>query len=323
MIEARSIAALADRLRRVTEPPNFSFIINIQPRGESSPLFCIHPGGGTSFCYASLASYLGRKQPLYGLQAIGLDGLQAPLTSVEEMAATYISEMRRVQPHGPYRICGWSFGGIVAFEMARQLFEHENEISPLFLIDSRAPALFSPEQLDFVTFTRAMLKAWRAPLPEELLEELDRANPAQQVTHFVEATRDMRNCHLGFDPVQMSGLWRVYAANILAGAHYRPSRWPAVIRLLQASSGDPLASGPPGLGWAPLVASVETREVPGPHERLLNNPYVGVVAAHLKDWLQDVDTLVAGAFRPPTAGECNGGVKDTVRLGSAVSHPFT
>jgi amino acid adenylation domain-containing protein len=323
LIEARSIAALADRLRRVTEPPNFSFIINIQPRGESSPLFCIHPGGGTSFCYASLASYLGRKQPLYGLQAIGLDGLQAPLTSVEEMAATYISEMRRVQPHGPYRICGWSFGGIVAFEMARQLFEHENEISPLFLIDSRAPALFSPEQLDFVTFTRAMLKAWRAPLPEELLEELDRANPAQQVTHFVEATRDMRNCHLGFDPVQMSGLWRVYAANILAGAHYRPSRWPAVIRLLQASSGDPLASGPPGLGWAPLVASVETREVPGPHERLLNNPYVGVVAAHLKDWLQDVDTLVAGAFRPPTAGECNGGVKDTVRLGSAVSHPFT
>ncbi|WP_341991078.1 SDR family NAD(P)-dependent oxidoreductase [Azorhizobium sp. AG788] len=102
-------------------------LVPVQPEGERPALFCVHPAGGSPWCYLFLADHLGRGQPLYGFQAPGLVDDKAPLTSVEEMAGLYVAAMRAQQPMGPYRIAAWSSGGPVAFEMAR-LLEAEGEV---------------------------------------------------------------------------------------------------------------------------------------------------------------------------------------------------
>ena len=289
LFEAPTVAALADLLRRDAMPPAFSILVGIQPRGARPPLFCVHPGGGTAFCYASLTGYLGEEQPIYGLQAVASHGEQAPLTRVEEMAARYIAEMRTVQSRGPYRLCGWSFGGIIAFEMGRQLYEQGEGVAPLFLIDSCAPAFFSDEPLDEVEFIQTMAAVWRASIPETILDELRRLDPPQRPHRFVEAAREMRAWPLGFDPARIERLWEVYRANMLAGSRYDPSPWPATIRLLCAEPGQ-AREMPPTLGWDTLAATVDTRSVPGKHEVLLDEPCVRHVAEHLSAWIKEVES---------------------------------
>jgi len=101
-----------------------------------APLFCVHPAGGDALCFVPLARHLGPDQPFYALQSRGLAPGEAPLATIEEMAALYVAEMRRVQPAGPYLIAGWSFGGIAAFEMARQLEAGGEQTALLAVIDT-------------------------------------------------------------------------------------------------------------------------------------------------------------------------------------------
>ena len=85
--------------------------------------------------FADLAHELGAEQPFYGLQSVGLDGAEAPLGSIEEMARLYVGEIRSVQPHGPYVIIGACFGATVAYEMTRQLLAAGEEVGFLGLLD--------------------------------------------------------------------------------------------------------------------------------------------------------------------------------------------
>ncbi|WP_310489162.1 thioesterase domain-containing protein, partial [Chamaesiphon sp. VAR_69_metabat_338] len=114
-------------------------LVAIQPDGSNPAFFCIHPIFGVIFPYYELAAHLGKNQPFYGLQPIGLDGKTPPLTRIEDMAAHYIEALRSVQPHGPYYLGGWSFGGWVAFEMAQQLQQAGEEVALLAVLDTLAP----------------------------------------------------------------------------------------------------------------------------------------------------------------------------------------
>ncbi|WP_138497554.1 amino acid adenylation domain-containing protein [Nostoc sp. PA-18-2419] len=117
----------------------WSSLVAIQPNGSKPPFFCIHGLGGEVLCFRELALHLGLEQPFYGLQPRGLDGKHPLDTSVEDMAAHYIQEIKTLQPNGPYFLGGYSFGGAVAFEMARQLHEQGEEIGILIILDSCRP----------------------------------------------------------------------------------------------------------------------------------------------------------------------------------------
>ncbi|MFG1365637.1 SDR family NAD(P)-dependent oxidoreductase [Xanthobacter versatilis] len=110
-------------------------LVPVQPEGGRPPLFCVHPAGGSPWCYLFLADHLGRDQPLYGFQAPGLIDDTPPLSTVEEMARLYVEAMRVRQPAGPYRIAAWSSGGPVAFEMARLLEETGERVATLAFLD--------------------------------------------------------------------------------------------------------------------------------------------------------------------------------------------
>jgi len=136
LYEAPTIAELALLLRSEAAPSGWSSLVAIQPSGSRPPLFCFHGAGGTVFIYHKLSRYLAADQPLYGVQSRGLDGSCAPLTRIEDMAAVYVDEIRRVQPQGPYFLAGYCMGGTVAYEVAQQLHAAGESIALLALFDT-------------------------------------------------------------------------------------------------------------------------------------------------------------------------------------------
>jgi phthiocerol/phenolphthiocerol synthesis type-I polyketide synthase E len=118
----------------------WSPLVTIQspnPGQDTRPaFFCMHGAGGNVLIYRDLAKNLGADQPFYGLQAQGLDGTSAPLTTIEAMAELYAKEIRRAQAHGPYYIGGYCMGGTLAYEVARQLKSEGEEIALLALFDT-------------------------------------------------------------------------------------------------------------------------------------------------------------------------------------------
>ena len=116
------------------EVREFDPVVVLRADGEDPPLVLVHPIGGNVLCYLELVKHLPPGRPVYALQAPGAEPGISPLRTVDELAATYLAAIRRVHPHGPYVLAGWSFGGYVAVEMARQL--DEAEIAALVLLDT-------------------------------------------------------------------------------------------------------------------------------------------------------------------------------------------
>ncbi|MCE7984892.1 MAG: amino acid adenylation domain-containing protein [Caldilinea sp. CFX5] len=122
-------------------PAVHSPLAPIQTTGAKPPFFCVPGAGGYVIYLYQLARCLGADQPFYGLQAAGLDGDEAPHSTIEAMAAYYIDALRTVQPEGPYYLGGHSLGGWVAFEMAQQLQQQGQTVALVAIIDTPAPEL--------------------------------------------------------------------------------------------------------------------------------------------------------------------------------------
>jgi thioesterase domain-containing protein/acyl carrier protein len=129
-----------------------SLIVPLQVSGPKVPLFCIHSGGGHVIAYRELVSCLEPSQPVFGVRAPELDGAQKSLT-VEELAEKYIAEIRGIQSHGPYQLCGMSFGGLVAYEMAMRLIAEGDKVAVLALFDTGNPAYYANlSSFDWIMF---------------------------------------------------------------------------------------------------------------------------------------------------------------------------
>ncbi len=111
-------------------------LLALQPQGTKTPLFWTPPAAGTPICYSEMARFLSPDQPCYGLQCPGIADDRKPLDRIADMAALFVDAVRVVQPRGPYRIAGWSFGGPVAFEMARILEQRGEEVELLLMLDT-------------------------------------------------------------------------------------------------------------------------------------------------------------------------------------------
>jgi thioesterase domain-containing protein/acyl carrier protein len=141
LFQAPTIAELASVLSQEHWTPPWQSLVAIQPSGSSIPIFMVPGVGGNVLVFARLAKLLGPNQPCYGLQARGLDGEQAPFTSVPEMASHYIAEIRRVRPNGPYVILGGCTGGLIAYEMAQQLIGQGQAVT-LVVMDTWHPSSY-------------------------------------------------------------------------------------------------------------------------------------------------------------------------------------
>jgi amino acid adenylation domain-containing protein len=139
LFERPTVRRLAALLDGAPGRPAWSPLVPIHPAGDRVPLFFVHPIGGQVLCYAELARALGPDQPFYGLQAPDLTAVGDAETTLEEMAASYVEAIRGVWPSGPYLLGGWSFGGLVAFEMAQQLASAGEKVPLVAILDTAAP----------------------------------------------------------------------------------------------------------------------------------------------------------------------------------------
>ena len=174
LLQAPTIELLAETLSLKGCTIPWDSLVAIQPRGTRPPIFVVPGVGGNVLVFARLAKQLGQEQPVYGLQARGLDGEARPFTRVEEMAAHYVQEIRGVRPRGPYFIGGTCTGGVVAYEMAQQLVGQGERVI-LAMMESwhprshqayhKAPPFFLWSTIHFLGQTiRSFRESLRSPL---------------------------------------------------------------------------------------------------------------------------------------------------------------
>ncbi|WP_039801382.1 AMP-binding protein, partial [Nocardia araoensis] len=134
---AELVADLARRASgEVETEAAFDMLLPLRPGGSAAPLFCVHPVSGIAWSYAGLAAYLDPERPLYGLQTPVLASDEVMPDSIEEWARRYLELIRAKQPNGPYHLLGWSFGGVIAHEMAVQLQREGERVALLAVMDS-------------------------------------------------------------------------------------------------------------------------------------------------------------------------------------------
>jgi amino acid adenylation domain-containing protein len=140
IFEAPTIVQQADVLRRNAPSNTGGKVVAFRTEGEKPPLFLLHARKGDILYARELFPLLRGGRPVYGLRAPVLDGSERVPRTIETMAAAFIADMKRIQPKGSYNLCGYSFGGILAFEIARQLHEAGEGVAFLGLIDTLIPS---------------------------------------------------------------------------------------------------------------------------------------------------------------------------------------
>jgi amino acid adenylation domain-containing protein len=300
LFQSGTVEALADMLSqdKITEnqvlaashkhKQNTSCLVPIQPHGSKPPFFCIHPAGGEVLCYRPLALYLGTDQPFYGIQSLGLDGTQPPLTRIEEMAEFYIKEIQTIQPNGPYYLGGFSLGGIIAHEMARQLRQQGQDIGIIAVLDSGIPGSSRRVPLFMRLFIHINNLIKRGP--SYLQTKLVRWN--RWVIQYLD--KSLRFKGIKVFSSQDDNHFNIVATNKLAWREYTYPTYSGKIALFRTdeNSNDSQDSGvgfivEPLRGWDRIVTGgIDVYDISGSHSTMFNEPYVQQLAKKLKECLE-------------------------------------
>ncbi|HZF87479.1 non-ribosomal peptide synthetase [Streptomyces sp.] len=302
-VAAPTAAALAARLRSGAARTAFDPLVPIRPDGDRRPMFFVHPMGGNVLCYVRFAKHLPDDRPFYALQAAGADPGTEPLRSVEEIAAGYVEAIRRVQPSGPYVIGGWSFGGFVAFEMARQLRAAGEEIARLVLLDTTAlnpgRRLNTGDEALLGWFFWELLWLRRGgDSPLELIPA-ELATLEEKFDFIAQLAVDEGVLPAGSTGAVVRRLFHVYEANWKAAFAYRPEVVDQDMVLIHASEPLPEVLNSmhtaiesmhkdPTNGWRERTSGVlDVVDVPGDHLTIMEEPHVGHMVKTVVDLIGD------------------------------------
>ena len=262
LLQAPTIEQLSAALQGNGLARFWSSIVAIQPEGKNPPFFCIHGVGGNVVGFRDLGRRMGPTHPFYGLQARGLDGSQPCLRSVEEMAAQYLQDIRSVQPEGPYFLGGYSFGGLVAYEMARRLTSQGEQVAFLALFDT-SPGHVKPQ-------TSSLLKSFARPTPKFLFSDLPRGI-------YKGIRRRWRGLQVPHS------LKKVFFANTRAAEEYELQPYEGKITLFRATEKSLRAAKNPYAAWRELaLGGLEFEDIPGDHFGVLLEPRVAFLAERLR-----------------------------------------
>ena len=250
LFQAPTVEAMAHLLRERRGSPPRSVLVEIrQGMAGCRPFFCVHPIGGNVLAYAELAQQL-ETVPFYGLQSPDpADGAPA---SVEAMAEHYLAALRTVQPEGPYRLGGWSMGGAVAYEMARQLAAAGEQVELLALIDSAAPAVdVEPPPSDLALLARFAGDLARLAGLEIPVRSLAGATVKEALANLVVQAEAAGVLPPGLDAEALGRLFEVFRSNYRALAAYRPLASTGCLTLFRAGARRRAIRPWAGPGWRP------------------------------------------------------------------------
>jgi amino acid adenylation domain-containing protein len=288
LFQGPTVEQLAVTLRQRGEKISEQSLVNIQPEGARPPLFLVHSASGNAMSYVALARRLGREQPVYGLQSKGLDPDRKPTARVEDMASEYLAELLAVQPDGPYHLAGWSMGGVIAFEMARQLTAQGKSVAPVVIIDSTIQTgRVKKNGWDDVSLLLALAQHHGLFLDDgdHAFEDLRSLSLDEQIEFLLAKAAGYSQFPLNVGLPQLRHLFELFKVNVYASEHYRPPKSEQQIILLQAADAPPRHAATVLKRWEKVAEVVEAQRLPGDHYNLLTEPNVTLLAEHVKTYL--------------------------------------
>jgi len=292
LFEARTVRQLAELIRKAQQPVAtaeqkvWSTLVPIQPNGLRIPLFCVHAVGGDVLFYEQLAKALGSDQPFYAFKSPLIAQAVIGETSVEELAQIYVKEMRAFYRQGPYLIGGASYGGLVAFEMAKQLRAQGAEPALLLLFDTSVPG--SEE----ILATKDKLATFGEHLREQGVGYL-RRKAAEKIRYWWDVIYHQARV-LTCSGYRLAGLrlpmslryFQMDEAHRRAIERYVFTPYAGKVTLMRAIDRGPESLGKrenEALGWSTLAGGgIEVHNIPTQHMYMLFEPYVGTFAGMLK-----------------------------------------
>ncbi len=261
--QARRLAAGDAKVPRPGEPT----VVLLRP-GSGVPLFLMHPVGGGVSCYLPVARRLETTAPIYGIEAPEQTGESAS-PDLSERAVRYLSAVRAVQPHGPYRLAGWSFGGMLAYEVARLFLMAGEEVTYLGLIDSYAPAILAAIDGDASDSTADILKLFARDLAGAANIPLRADGAELESVEDLYRVPDLTGMLEGLDEARLRSRFDAFRAHVLMARGYRPEPCAAVASVYLAKAGHPNRSR----GWGALArGGLSVHEIPGDHYTIMAAP---------------------------------------------------
>ncbi|SHM11856.1 non-ribosomal peptide synthetase [Actinacidiphila paucisporea] len=281
LLEQRTVAGLARWLE--TAQPQWSPLVRLTHRPSGTPWFLVHPAGGNVLCYEKLADLLDA--PVHAFQAPTPSSGGGPLDKVEDFAGHYLEALLAVQPHGPYRLGGWSSGGVIAFELAHLLEARGESVERLAVLDSPSPTV--PRALDdtrlLLWFVEDLGLGFRAATVAE--DEVLRLAALPDPRALAEVLALAGAAAAGIDPASLADPLAVFRGVVRACNSYAAPTVAADLVVVRAGQGEvgefaghPAAAAP-DWGWAALTSgSVTGATVPATHYTLLTPRHAAAVA---------------------------------------------
>jgi acyl-CoA synthetase (AMP-forming)/AMP-acid ligase II/thioesterase domain-containing protein/acyl carrier protein len=271
------LAALIDQLPKINslQARRFTSLVPFQTAGATPPFFMVHGHSGRSLGLGLIAPHLNADQPFYGFVARGMDGKRLPHRTIAAMAADYVTEVREVQPHGPYYLGGFCAGGTVAYEMAQRLIAAGESVAALVLLDTAHPRLFARPPRWLHAARTAKLYARRALM--------------WAVLAWGRSTSIKRG-------------ERIVNETLRRGAtFYHAKPYPGRLTLIRSETHH--RSADPHMGWLGATAGgVDLRRVPGDHAYILTPDQIGPAAREIQACLRDAserETSRLNVEQPP------------------------
>lgn len=285
LCEVPTIESLAGRFRKNGWLPSWSSLVSLQPRGTKPPLFFVHGGGGYALFYSDLARRLQPNQPVYGLQAKGLDGEHPPLTRVKDMAFHYIKEIRSVQPRGPFFLGGFCLGFYIAVEMAKQLQDQGQKVPFLAAFDPPGSERTVTSFLDGIKLH---------------LQRLPKMESKQKIAYFADRivyrlvrikNRSISTLYKSFGnkgPYLSRKLLPIHIQELShqAGVNYAPRAYQGRLTFFIGTSD---AYKHPELFWNQIArGGIDIHRIPGKRLKILREPSARVLARKLQACLDKI-----------------------------------
>lgn len=288
LIHAPTVELLANEIRPLAKRANYPTLVPMKQTGTRPPFFCVHGGAGSSLFMHRLAARMDADQPFYGIEPEGMDGREFKHTTLEQIAAHYLSEIRKVQPKGPYCFGGYCFGGIVAYEMAQQLLR-QGEPAALVVqftaelrFHRKVPAPPKPKPPSnatgkrLTTLLKNPVRAIYRISAVKLVKQWGKIAPRFYPVWFKLGVRI---------PARMRTLY-VWRTLIRAERNYVPKPYPGLVVMFHGSD----YQDDPNLGWDGLAEGIEHHIIGNSSQDarrdLMNEPWVGQTARELCDCIK-------------------------------------
>jgi acetoacetyl-CoA synthetase len=255
-------------------PPQFPSLVPMKV-GAGTPVFVTHGIGGNVLELNGLVRSINIPNPIYGLQCLGFDGRSEPASRVEQMVASHVQRIREIQSHGPYVLIGYSFGGVVMFEIARQLAEKGEAVALTAMLESY------PHRSQFPFSMRCRIYPQIARRHVGILRRLSWRKRYLYLTKFEERRPWSSRNEDGSQQQQAPHGWKP-GPNLdkfrfnqgQAWIHCVPGYYPGVVTFVQASQRSILFCDNPKAVWAHRVAHLNVEVVPGDH--------FGIITTHAR-----------------------------------------